>query len=387
MLTKHTVEPSGIAKPVKKQYFSNLDALRVIACGMVIIQHTLLKDTLAPLLDNSLYTRFLALLASGDLGVSFFFVLSGFLITYLLLGEVERTGRIHLGHFYMRRTLRIWPLYFAVVLFGFFLYPWMKSHMGIATELANRLPYQLLFLTNFDSIYMAHHGLEGKSVMMLNITWSVAIEEQFYLVWPLLFILTPKRFYRYIFHAVILGSLVFRIMHDKPTDYFHTLAVSSDLAMGGLAAWHIRNSPHVQRWVRNIPMWGITTAYVFGILSLLFRDVLFPGAAGYVWARLPFSLFFAFVLLEQSFATHSPFKLSNLRRMSSLGKYTYGLYLLHPIAIQVADLLCRALHISIATLPGGLLYFGVSVSVALMISILSYRYFESFFINLKHRFA
>jgi peptidoglycan/LPS O-acetylase OafA/YrhL len=382
-----SVSTTEATPSTKKEYFANLDALRVIAFGMVFCLHSRLGETLGILSTHSIYRRVLGLITDGGLGVSFFFVLSGFLITYLLLGEVQRTGRIHLGNFYMRRSLRIWPLYFAVVIFGFFIYPWLKSLIGIHTEIANQLIYQLTFLSNFDLLYMAHHALEGKSVAMLNITWSVAIEEQFYLIWPLLFILTPSRYYQYIFYTTIVVSLVFRYMHDGDTAYFHTLSVSSDLAMGGLAAWHVRNSPLFVNSLQRMPQGLIIMVYIMGGLALLYRDNLYSTEAFPVWARLVHSIFFAFVVLEQSFALKSPFKFSSFRYLSRLGKYTYGLYLLHPIAIQFSDLVLRALHISIESLFGGLLYAGIALGIALVMSFVSYRYFEAYFINLKHRFA
>ena len=162
-----------------------------------------------PVMDTALFSRLCSagIFASGWAGVSFFFVLSGFLITYLILAEVEWSEKLNVPAFYMRRILRIWPLYYAVLLFGFWLYPAVKSALGISSyiETGNPLSY-LLFLSNFDVLSLG----EGRGAMSINITWSVAIEEQFYIVWPLLFFFLPTRFYKFIFPTIILVSLWFR---------------------------------------------------------------------------------------------------------------------------------------------------------------------------------
>ncbi|MBC6989616.1 acyltransferase family protein [Hymenobacter sp. BT491] len=382
---------AGLVKPPKAQkvYFDNLDLLRVVAFGMVFLAHSELGKTLGHFSSNSFYIRVINLLSDGGSGVSFFFVLSGYLITYLLLQEREATGRIHLSNFYVRRTLRIWPLYFAVLLFGFFVYPAFKGVIGITTDIAHRAPFYFTFLSNFDSIYLAHNHLQALSVAMIGITWSVAIEEQFYLVWPLLFLVVPKRYYQAIFYGVILCSLVFRYLHrtDGDTLYFHTLSVMSDLAMGGLFAYHCRFNPRFVGFFQNLPKLVIGLAYLLGFALLLYRDDLYPGTSAAVVARLVSTLFFAFIITEQNFAGHSPSKLSRLTTLSRLGKYTYGLYLLHPIAIQVTILLFRGAHLSRESVGGGFSYAGIALAISLIMSYISYRYFEAYFLRLKHKFS
>ena len=111
---------------MKKVFFENLDFLRFVAFFLVFAQHSMLRDTLLGVTTNKYLQAIIKLLGNGGIGVSFFFVLSGYLITYLLLNEQAAKGQFSLKDFYMRRTLRIWPLYFSVVLFGFFVYPYLK---------------------------------------------------------------------------------------------------------------------------------------------------------------------------------------------------------------------------------------------------------------------
>ena len=115
----------------EKVYFPNLDALRFFAFMFVYLRHGF-GDVVKPIELGHFILNLLknGLNDSGDIGVSFFFVLSGFLITYLILKEIEVTGKIDVRAFYIRRCLRIWPLYFVVVGVGFALLrllPWIGA--------------------------------------------------------------------------------------------------------------------------------------------------------------------------------------------------------------------------------------------------------------------
>ncbi|RPD48297.1 acyltransferase [Hymenobacter sediminis] len=388
-LSTNSTLQKGVEKAsANKPYFGNLDFLRVVAFVMVFGLHTKLTATLGLLSSNTYYQLLLGTVFDGALGVSFFFALSGFLITYLLLGEVASTGRVALRNFYMRRFLRIWPLYYVVLVFGFWLYPEIKMLLGMDFIVANQGPWYWSFLSNFDSIYLHHHGLQDKSVSFLNITWSVAIEEQFYLLWPLLFVLVPRRHYPVAMGLVILTSTGFRFLHrtDHATLYFHTLSVASDLAMGGLASWYCLHSSQFLTTIKRLPKALIIGVYVLGFAHLVFRDTLYNTPDTVAFSRLVHCVFFLFIILEQNFAENSPVKLSRFRLVSRVGKYTYGLYLLHPIAIQITDLTMRLGAISSAFLSG-LIYVVSAALLSFLLAYCSYHYLEAPFLKLKHRFS
>ena len=107
-----------MSQPIKenKIYFENLDFLRFIAFFTVFAGHTALGNFLINRIHVDVINKFIWVFSQGGTGVSFFFVLSGFLITYLLLIEKEKTGKINVRNFYVRRILRIWPLYYLVIL-------------------------------------------------------------------------------------------------------------------------------------------------------------------------------------------------------------------------------------------------------------------------------
>lgn len=375
------------AKHKDRVFFPNLDGLRFFAFFLVYLQHgfgnAVSSGTAQGLLLSSLRQ---SIFEAGWAGVSFFFVLSGFLITYLLLSEVELNGKVDVIAFYLRRMLRIWPLYYAVLLFGFVLYPAIKSLLGMSSyiEAGNPL-YYVFFVGNFDVINLGG----GHGAMSTNITWSVAIEEQFYLVWPLLFSRIPQRFYKYIFPSIIVLSAAFRLAYadNGMVLYFHSLSVISDMAVGGGAAYLAIKSSSFKDLFAKMPRAAIMSVYLCGGLLLLFRDQIFITPFLNMLQRLLFSLLFAFIVCEQNYCRKSFVKMENFKFISKLGIYTYGLYLLHPIVITLIE---GASKISIGRTVTGSLGIGVGI-VGLILSILlsgaSYHWFERRFLDLKRRFT
>lgn len=150
-----------------QRYFASLDGVRCLSIGAVLWHHS-------PAFDPA--TESVRLLLRGYLGVDLFFVLSGFLITTLLLREEVRNGRISISGFYRRRALRILPVYFLLVTVLSIYYIWIKGEV----QYGPMVPYYYLFLANF---------LIG-DIPLLAPTWSLSVEEQYYLVWPLVILLS-----------------------------------------------------------------------------------------------------------------------------------------------------------------------------------------------------
>lgn len=374
---------------LKKVYFENLDFLRFIACFAVFLGHSA-PHGIADLLPYYVYDKFIHLITNGGLAVSFFFVLSGFLITFLILKEKEKTNTIYIKRFYMRRLLRIWPLYLSVVLFGFCIYPYAKSLLGISSIIPNNPLLYYTFLANFDSIKLSHLGLLTiSSPEMLAVTWSVAIEEQFYLVWPLLFLFFPKRQYVHVLLATILFATTFRYLHreDSATLYFHTISVSSDLAIGGLVAHFTLFSTKFIEFFESIRTKYIAITYIFGVMILANQSYLIPVFKGYIIDfRIISAVFFAFIIAEQNLSKHSIIKYGRFRIISKLGKYTYSFYLLHPVGIQITVILFRILKIITPNLAQEFLYTLLSLIFSLLLSFASFNYLERPFLLLKRRF-
>ena len=254
----------------KKVYFENLDGLRFLCFLFVFFFHSF--HTNFDYIKNSIAYHFIKkdVFGNGNLGVNFFFVLSGFLITYLLIEEKKLNGQIHLINFWIRRILRIWPLFYLCVLFGFYVFPILKTALGqVPNEIAS-IEYYILFLNNFDFI---ENGKPDASI--LGVLWSVAVEEQFYLVWPVILYFLPVNKYWVAFTAVIIATLLFRAFNQSPILYeYHTFSCIGDMAVGAFGAWLIQQNPSFKLRFEN--MHKITIAFIYLIFAtcFFFRDEL-----------------------------------------------------------------------------------------------------------------
>ncbi|SRR6266568_2743644 len=169
------------ASGTNKIFFPNLNGVRFIAALMVIIQHT--EETKIKIGFPTSYREDGIL---GSLGVSLFFVLSGFLITYLLQSENQTSGTISLRDFYTRRVLRIWPLYYLIIILGFWVMPNFMPALGdeynvrdLSEQSGAQLLFDLFFMPNVSIILF-------DPIRFVPQIWSIGVEEQFYLLWPLL---------------------------------------------------------------------------------------------------------------------------------------------------------------------------------------------------------
>ena len=158
------------------KYFKGLDALRFFAAFLVMLMHMRSNQGRMGLEMLPEWPVFF----KGLVAVSFFFVLSGFLITYLLLGEQSDTGTVSIKRFYMKRIFRIWPLYFIVIAIGAAFYWYIAPRLGIDFEV-NYKKSTALFLYIFFGANLMNSLYHVGGI--LHITWSIAVEEQFYLFW------------------------------------------------------------------------------------------------------------------------------------------------------------------------------------------------------------
>jgi peptidoglycan/LPS O-acetylase OafA/YrhL len=359
--------------------FPNLDGLRFLAFFSVFLAHAFYTTDLA--LSGSLVYRATEFVTGkGIFGVNFFFVLSGFLITYLLLVEKKEKGTVNVRHFYVRRFLRIWPLYYTVVFFGFFVLPLLYSAQG--KEMGNPGQFWLyaLFLSNFDTT---------TTTAILGILWSVSIEEQFYLLWPVVFFLLRREHHPVIFYAIIVASWVFRIAYagDSRILFSHTLSCISDMAVGGLGAHWAHNGSIIGR-LKSMPRWLIVAVYLLGSAMILSRaswNQLLPGL--YATERLLYSLLFLFVVLEQNYADNSWFKMSQHPWISRLGTYTYGLYMLHFVSIYAVNLVFDRAGWNRNLVQLMVVEPVVAFAGAVTLAVVSFHVLETPFLNLKKRFS
>ncbi len=378
-----------------KIYFKNLDALRFLAFLSVFISHIAL---FFGYVSNGPYFDFIKkfFLIHGDLGVSFFFVLSGFLITFLLLSEKDSSGRISLPHFYLRRILRIWPLYFLTLILGFFvIYP-LALHSGInfpflIAESYHSLPWYIFLGANFKIAYL------GAGSVVLAVLWSISVEEQFYLIWPtVLSFISRKNIVKILFFIIGISFLYRFYYYDNYNIVkYSTFSVMSDLAVGALVAYSTIYLPRIISMIKNCPKYIIISIYLLGFILIPLRTLLPVFTHGFLYRflyslePLLFTIFFAFIILEQNVSDHSLIKLGRFKALNYLGVRSYGLYCYHMIAIFCTFYLFH--------LPGTpllnhnfIIYAGeiiLAFLLAVIFSVTSYRFFEKRLLSLKEKYG
>jgi peptidoglycan/LPS O-acetylase OafA/YrhL len=362
------------ALPTRLTYFENLDGLRALAAFAVIFFHLSLHLAY----PNTSILQIFRTLSSlrgqgGGIGVSFFFVLSGFLITYLMFSESVKNGRLQVRDFYLRRFLRIWPAYYLTLLVGFVVYPILATHTR--AESANWVLYAL-FLTNFDNL---QQGLPSSSI--LGVQWSVAVEEQFYLFWGVFFsVAWAWKGFLWMLIGLLCASVGFYAFQTNPdVQYFHSLSCLRYLVFGALLAYACFYQPEkVRRGLKNIGYWANLGLYVCYALFVWFGKTMQGGE--YLGQFVPM-LFFGYVIVEQNYSEVSFYKIGRFKLLAWLGKISYGLYLYHMIAIFLV------LRIFPKNPDWVLLQWGLIVLLTVAMSHFSFHYIETYFLRLKHRFS
>lgn len=328
------------------------------------------------------------LFAYGALGVDLFFVLSGFLITGILYDS--RTDPAYFRNFYMRRVLRIFPLYYGVLIIVFVVVPAIPAlHGSEIAGLRNQQAWAWLYGVN---LYLAIHG--GWVLSYLTHFWSLAVEEQFYLVWPLVvWLLAAKPRLLLTFPlAAALASFGGRIVASLlgvnlvATTVLTPFQLDS-LAIGGFFAIYLRQ-PDGEAGTRRliVPM----TLTGIGLLLLQFgvRHFSEYGSALESLRSGAFRLLLAALLLKALIAPTSSgwSHFFRSRPMIILGKYSYGLYVYHHFFSYYFGKhgTERALASVIGSHIAALAILAVGgMAASMAIAWLSYEYFENYFLRLK----
>lgn len=360
-------------------YRPELDQLRFIAFIAVFLSHSLPYDAASYI--NQGVAAWLApwlgsIAMAGAFGVDLFFALSSYLITQLLQREQQREGLIDIRAFWLRRILRIWPLYFLFILLTLILFNPLFDD-----QLTGR--YLSSFLLLSGNWAFAFWGAAGSVAAPL---WSVSIEEQFYLLWPVLLTRFKPKQLKYVCIGLLLLASLSR----------------------ALAAW--AELPHVFFWCSTFTrldpiVGGILVALVVGQrqiqLSPIQRNLLWlvglalpvlalrwGGLASFTgWPTLwlhPLASIASLLLLVS--VLHSKQQLSRLGEFCChLGRISYGLYVFHLLGLKLASLLIKQ---SWWPTP---LFFGLNILLALAFTLilaqLSYHYFERPFLKLKARYT
>ena len=370
---------------IEKPYFQNLDALRFFAAFAVFVFHFFqeFNHVFIPDSSKTFYAIVNVVLSKGTLGVNFFFVLSGFLITYLILFEIKQKGSFGLKNFLIRRTLRIWPLYFLIILIGFVIFPLIIPGF----ETVHNAWYYVFFLANFDEI---NHGLND-GINFLTAPWSVAVEEQFYLFWGIvLYVLFKLKLFNlnYLLLIIWIFSLVFSFMNlgQDRILYYHTFSVMSNIVIGGLLANLYFNKNPFLLGLKNLPRTSIILIYVIGFTIIILKNKIFVGYLEVIEQSI-IALFFAFVIFEQIYLANSIFKVGKIKILNHLGKISYGLYLYHLVMMYLLQLAFMSFILEKSPVLNFALLLLLSSFSTYCVAFISYHYFEKPFLKIKKNFT
>ena len=359
-----------------QNYDSGIDVVRFIAFFFVFIHHFVYRggNSISELPQTYWSNTYLDSISFfGSEGVTIFFCLSGYLLSRILISELNKTGKLSIRSFYIRRILRIWPLYFSFV----FLCLLMAPLLGNQVIKSSELPYLLSFSYNWHQLYI------GDSRGMAAILWSISVEEQIYFVLPLLLLL----FYRWGFEKLAISLILIgyfcRILFyiNDLSLYRNTFSYMSTIGIGMLFAIY----------ERKIRLWFNTHRRPLSVVSIslilcyvpLFKPVFSVGSLPIFAFDMTAvtSILLLLILGGNEKEQTNPF----LKLLAYFGRRTYGMYIFHwPILALMVSRGILYDDLTGISIQGLVLAF---IFVA-AISAFSYRFFEKPFLDLrrKHQF-
>jgi len=357
-----TVDPMAAADTahqtfLRSRYFEALDGLRGLSVLALIWHHSAPHEGLA---------------AQGYLGVSFFFAISGLLITTLLLREQARTGTVSLSGFYLRRTLRIFPLYYAVVALYVVLVSGLQGGTPAADGFFANLPAYLTYTSNWFV------DLSAGNRVIFYFAWSLATEEQFYLVWPSL-----VRYARtwWLPPLVMLGLFLIGelarwavesgLTSGAPLPMKMATTIAGPICLGCLAAYLLHRPAGFRvAWALAGHRWSALLAAALLLLALA------RPATPTAFTGLAMTFLVVACCIRPDHALRGP--LGN-RLLRHVGTVSYGIYLLHMLALNATHRLMPN--------AGGLAVFAGASLLAVLMASISHRWFEQPVMALKDRLA
>ena len=369
----------------KIQHFKGLNSLRFFAALLVLMQHT---ETIRK--KNGLENlEWLGLFRNGVNAVTFFFVLSGFLITYLLLKENDKTHTVNIGTFYIKRMLRIWPLYFLIFFIGTLLLPQVLQLLNIQYQ----MPYQfgqvwyyfVFFLPGLVTFYFGHHLLEP--------LWSIGVEEVFYLIWAPIFKFFKKRLLIILSAIIVLKTattlMSIYVFHSALLTFILDIFKFDAMAIGAIGAYVIFN---LKQSVSTLVIYKKgAQAIIYCLLSvyLVFHDniknqywdMLFKTP---IFSELLIDSMFIYLIIGVSLVDQSVIKLEN-RFLSFLGEISYGIYMYHMLIIFAIMQFGKLYFAELNLFSGTLLFYILLLGLVILMASISKKYFENIFLNIKRR--
>ncbi|MDY7226001.1 acyltransferase family protein [Hyalangium rubrum] len=339
----------------RTRFFPGLDGLRCLSIVLVVAYHV-----------SGMHSGFLG---RGYLGVALFFAISGFLITTLLLREQDSHGQISLGRFYARRSLRIFPLYYAVL--GIYVVLVLFTEKGVQekTEFFTNLPAFLTYTSNWFV------PLVPDKRIIFYFAWSLATEEQFYLLWPGVMRMA-RRGGAVVFMAGLLAISLWApwaVETGRLDDSLLWVRILASFAppicMGCLAAYAVHTRQGFAWVYRVLGHTWVPPAALALVLAAVATDGVPFGLTSLLMTALVVSCCIS--------TKHPLMPVLTFSWIRYVGTVSYGVYLLHMLALNLVRRLVPG--------QGMAVYLPLTLGLSVLLAGLSYRYFESWFLRLKDR--
>lgn len=351
-------------------YIPGLDGLRAISVMLVIVGHGGLENVVP-----------------GGLGVTIFFFISGFLITNLLISEAVQYGGNAIGKFYVRRYLRLTPELYAYVLICLIASA-VFFHVEIGRFLAS-----FLYLMNYFSLFAGQEG-DPANPFVLGHLWSLAVEEHFYLVFPLLFVLLFRRPRAFVLvlvgiclAAIGVRAIAFGVFDNPDYAYFASDARIDSIIFGCLLALAMRHAVGQRILYRFGRSPVLVAALALMLATLLYRDEAFRDVLRFTVQGI--ALFFGVAALYTSALGAFVVMVLEVGVLRFLGRISYGMYLWHFLPGRAVFLIAGVdpVHATEAPIAVKIAAIVASTAVAVLMGYLGQRLLLRPLAGLRHRFG
>lgn len=380
-----TNDNKGLYPYQEVKYFKGLNTLRFFAAYLVLLHHSESIKAKNGLLSFNSFSLF----TNGSVAVDFFFVLSGFLITYILLKEKKATNTVNIRTFYIKRVIRIWPLYFLMTLLGTVLIPFcihiFNIDYNIPYSFGDVWYYFILFLPGLVTYFYGHHLLEP--------LWSIGVEEYFYLFWAPFFKIAKKRLLPLLVSIIVLMVILkllaqFDIISGI-TKQLLFLFNFEGMAIGGLGAYLIFNlktkasSLFCYRIYIQIPV------YLLLVIFILFNSNIENPLWSFFFKTPIISsilreFLFLYLIIGSSLITRNFINLEN-KLLSHFGEISYGIYMFHVTIISISILIIKNLTTHIEPICLNIIFYILVTAGSIGAAYLSKRYFENYFLKFREK--
>ncbi len=356
----------------EKKYYPQLDAIRGLSFLAVFFFHAY-----KPKFGSDSFSKLISFFYEHlTLSIDVFFILSAFLLTLLGLREFDERGSFSFKNYFVRRALRIWPLYYLLMFLTYVIITIIAKYAGQEITLPPAQWY-LFFAANFYNI--GH-------VFFIKVLWTLSVEEQFYLIWGICLFYFQKNI-KIVLALLAAVSIAFNIWgaFNGRSIYFHTLTYLVDMMAGAFAAYCVNKNNKVAITISKMNGYKSILFYLFlpvFFTICYFIDKSFLGIANNIFAfimRFVFVVYCCFLIIDQMVNTNNTVDLSKGTFLVYTGKISYGLYCFHGFVITFSSTIFIKLKINA---PPFLLAF-IMLFITFFIASLSYKFLEKPFLNLK----